>query len=260
MSDEQSDDKKQIKTSALDQDVVGEINRRLFLIEKIKSTKIRRSSDEPKKEDVEELPLPEVDSLIGFATQGDAYHNDLELLHDRIKGEASAPEFVAPRLQVEEEEQGDEPELHTQRTPSPFDIKLEDEGDDGALEALFGETSGAVSFEGPGGATEELVIERDPSPAPQILGGVTLSSLDELQSTLATQEAQARQASERIVTQETAAEDELIIQVNEEADEDEEWALDDLKGLMGFDDPVEGGEALEGESTVADADPTEGDA
>ena len=258
MSDEQSDEKKQIKTSALDQEVVGEINRRLFLIEKIKSTKIRRSSDEPKKEDVEDLPLPEVDSLIGFATQGDAYHNDLELLHDRIKGEASAPQFVSPRIQIEEEDVDAQPVMVAERTPSPFDLGLEEEEDEGALEALFGETSGVVSVEEPVNATEEPIMERAPSPSPQILGGVTLSSLDELQSTLAAQRAQELKASELLVAQETSAEDELIIQVNEEADEDEDWALDDLKGLMGFDEPREGAEALEGESTVADADPTEG--
>lgn len=254
-NDEQSPENKLIKTSALDHKVVDEINRRLVLIEKIKSTKIRRSSDEPRKEDIEELPLPEVDSMIGFATQGDVYHNDLELLHDRIKGEANAPQFVSPRVQVEEEQEAQK--MTAQRTPSPFDLD-DDEEDD--LEDIFAERSGVQEVGALKRVTEEIIFERDPSPEPEILGGVSLTSLDQLQRELGAQRAEEAATLEPISPQQTLPDGELIIQINVDDSEEEKWDMDDLKGLMDFKTSADGAEeALEAESTVTDGAPSEED-
>lgn len=256
-SDDQSEtkekrEKKKIETSALDQEMIEEINRRLFLIEKIKSTKIRRS-DDPKKEDVEDLPLPEVDSLIGYAIQGDSYHNDLELLHDRIKGEASAPEFVSPRLQVDDEELG---VVAPQRTPSPFDLSEDEEG----FEDIFAETSGVFEVQDvsdPHHAHKKMIVPRTPSPEPQILEGITLTSLEQIQE----QERRKDQQQAILQAQQTLPNtEEILIQVDEESQEDEEdeWALDDLKGLMDF-ESNEDGDLLESESTMVDEDSSEGE-
>jgi hypothetical protein len=272
MSDDDQDIK-QIKTSALDQEVVEDINRRLFMIEKIKSTKIRRSSDEPKKEDIEDLPLPAVDSMIGFATQGDSYHNDLELLRDRILGEAEAPQFVSPRLQAEEEEElseerSPEPEgqLLMERTPSPLDGTL-DEDDGAKLAELFGEPSGAVELIAAGEASSEPIAapqleplserapEPEPEPEPEILGGFSLSNLEELQR--AAPDPRAAQA-ELISAESTLANEEELIIIDEEGDDEgEEWELEALEGLMDISSRPAQDEALAAESTVADSDKNE---
>lgn len=47
-------------------------------------------------------PLTKVHSLLGHFAQGDVYRNDLDLVYDRITGEAEAPDFVAPSEGIEE--------------------------------------------------------------------------------------------------------------------------------------------------------------
>ena len=85
--------KRRIETSALDEEKVAEINEKLHKISQIKSAKIKRRDIEL---DDESLPLDTVESMIGYQEQGDVFRNDLDLLFDRLQGEAEAPVFAAP--------------------------------------------------------------------------------------------------------------------------------------------------------------------
>ena len=85
--------KRRIETSALDREKVAEVEDKLYRISQIKSAKIKRRDIEL---DNEDLPLSTVESMIGFKDQGDVFRNDLDLLFDRLQGEATAPEFSPP--------------------------------------------------------------------------------------------------------------------------------------------------------------------
>jgi len=91
--DEPKSPKRRIETSALDKDKVAEIEDKLYRISQIKSAKIKRRDLEL---DDERLPLATVESMIGFRDQGDVFRNDLDLLFDRLQGEAEPPEFSPP--------------------------------------------------------------------------------------------------------------------------------------------------------------------
>lgn len=50
-------------------------------------------------------PLTKIHSLLGHMAQGDVYRNDLDLVYDRLKGDAEAPEFIPPPQDKESTDQ-----------------------------------------------------------------------------------------------------------------------------------------------------------
>ena len=88
--------RKVIETSALTGAHVAEVKERIRKAKQIKSLHPRRDPDQPLPEDhIESVPLDTLDSMIGFAEQGDVYRNDLETLYDRIMHNGPAPRYVA---------------------------------------------------------------------------------------------------------------------------------------------------------------------
>jgi hypothetical protein len=88
--------RKVIETSALTGPRVAEVKERIRKLNQIKSPRPKRDPDQPWPEDhVESVPLDTLDSMIGFAEQGDVYRNDLETLYDRIMLNGPAPRYVA---------------------------------------------------------------------------------------------------------------------------------------------------------------------
>ena len=74
-------------------------------------------------------PLTKIHSLLGHMAQGDVYRNDLELVYDRITGDAEAPEFVpvpeeiSPDTLIDREEQENtdiEVDAHEEILTDPF--------------------------------------------------------------------------------------------------------------------------------------------
>jgi hypothetical protein len=153
-----------------------------------------------------------------------------------------------------------------ERTPSPLDGTL-DEDDGAKLAQLFGEPSGAVEIVPAGQASSEPIAapqleplserapEPEPEPEPEILGGFSLSSLEEIQR--AAPDPRAAQA-ELISAESTLANEEELIIIDEEGDDEgEEWELEALEGLMDIPNEPAQGEALAAEPTVADSDTAE---
>lgn len=115
--------RKVIETNALTESRVAEVKERIRKINQIKSLKPTRAPDHPLSEDhSESVPLDTLDSMIGFAEQGDVYRNDLETLYDRIMHNGPAPRYVARPVAPNPTE---EPSSSTERSQGslidPFD-------------------------------------------------------------------------------------------------------------------------------------------
>jgi hypothetical protein len=147
--------KRRIETSALDREKVAEIEEKLHRISQIKSAKIRRRDIEL---DNEDLPLSTVESMIGFKDQGDAFRNDLDLLFDRLQGEATAPEFSPP---TPEEDPALEPiagfgtPRPSTRTPAPARVVAQ-------VETVEASSLGAFNF------SDLDLLQPQPPSAPQV--------------------------------------------------------------------------------------------
>jgi hypothetical protein len=121
---------------------------------------------------------------LGHIAQGDTYRNELDLVYDRLKGDAEAPEYVP----TESDEDSAAFEPITGRNTDPFSTG----------NFMFGESSGSVSvetntqntnMEQSGGqghqSTNEISTQQSSTqePTTQILGGVNISEFDQLHQT-----------------------------------------------------------------------------
>lgn len=126
-------------------------------------------------------PLTKIHSLLGHHAQGDVYRNDLELVYDRLTGDAEAPEFVP--LPEEDQEEAFE-ELPSQK--SDFD--------DFDIDAFsFSMSAGEVSVETVDHIAEEAIpnaydqTNDDSSANPNtIFGEVSIDEFDRLHKTAKT--------------------------------------------------------------------------
>lgn len=134
-------------------------------------------------------PLSKIHSILGHAAQGDAYRNELDLVYDRLKGDADAPEYL-PSEQDEEDPQAMEALI------SPAQSPADDPWADGFS---FGESAGQVSVQttqtdpfssddpfasptAPIMPETEAILSPQQS-GPKILDGVNLNEFDQLHQT-----------------------------------------------------------------------------
>jgi hypothetical protein len=80
-------------------------------------------------------PLTKIHSILGHIAQGDIYRNDLDLVYDRLTGDAEAPEYLPAQQDEEDAEEAFEPLVSAESTP----WNMDDFG--------FGEIAGSVSIE-----------------------------------------------------------------------------------------------------------------
>lgn len=121
-------------------------------------------------------PLTKIHSLLGHMVQGDVYRNELDLIYDRIQGDAEAPEYISA-------ENGESPD--TEPLPSTTDPFA-----DGSFD--FGMSVGEISVSTEGSVSEEITFdeaagERPVNPqASSILGEINMDDFDELHQTART--------------------------------------------------------------------------
>jgi hypothetical protein len=138
-------------------------------------------------------PLTKIHSILGHIAQGDIYRNDLDLVYDRLTGDAEAPEYLPAQQDEEDAEEAFEPLVSAESTP----WNMDDFG--------FGEIAGSVSVEVSAAQSMETP-EPEPEPkqpealvnihsedpihdayastsSSQILGGMNLDDFDSLQQT-----------------------------------------------------------------------------
>ena len=107
-------------------------------------------------------PLTKIHSILGHIAQGDIYRNDLELVYDRLKGDAEAPEFI-PSEKDKQAEDAFEPIVGRGDDPSWTSDQF-----------AFGESSGSVSFESNQSPVQEAQADD------KILGGFDINEFDQL--------------------------------------------------------------------------------
>ena len=132
-------------------------------------------------------PLSKIHSILGHVAQGDAYRNELELVYDRLKGDAEAPEYLPS--ESEEDSQAMEA-LPVAKDPwaDGFAFGM-------SAGHISTETSDTVSFsdEDPFAIPTSPVTEPNQHPPQesehsdsQILDGVNLDDFDQLHKTAKT--------------------------------------------------------------------------
>ena len=80
-------------------------------------------------------PLTKIHSILGHIAQGDLYRNDLDLVYDRLTGDAEAPEYLPAAQDDEDAEEAFEPLVSGESDPWSMD------------DFDFGESAGSVSIE-----------------------------------------------------------------------------------------------------------------
>ena len=177
--DQQKKERKQIKTSALMTKKEQE-----ELIERIDELSEEESTDDPHAHLIarpkvapwsKSEPLTKIHSILGHVAQGDTYRNELDLVYDRIIGDADAPEYLPDHEDPPEE--AFEPIIATHSEPWGMDSERED--DPFEFGASVGQVSADKSFEDPlSQAIGEDIQQKDPIDQAQILGGMNLDDFD----------------------------------------------------------------------------------
>jgi hypothetical protein len=196
MSDDKKKDRKKIITSALmTKSQEAEVMKQMEEIEKAQAEAQAELLADPNSTPSAALrpkvapwtksePLTKIHSILGHIAQGDTYRNELDLVYDRLKGDAEAPEYVP----TESDEDSAAFEPITGRNTDPFSTD----------NFMFGESSGSVSVESNTQNTnmqqsgeqdqrseDVLALQQSSSqePTTQILGGVNISEFDQLHQT-----------------------------------------------------------------------------
>lgn len=249
MSDDTNKDRKKIITSALmTKSQEAEVMKQMEEIEKAQAEAQAEAQSDPNFTPSAALrpkvapwtksePLTKIHSILGHIAQGDTYRNELDLVYDRLKGDAEAPEYVP----TESDEDSAAFEPITGRNTDPFSTD----------NFMFGESSGSVSVsvesntqntnleqrDGQGDqSTVKITTQQSPTqePTTQILGGVNISEFEQLHQTA---------KSSGMLTQDDV--DAYLAQSEPNLSDDE------LSRLSGFDEPG----SIEGKPTDLGSDP-----
>ena len=176
MSDENQKKRKKITTSALmTKRQEAEVVQQMEEIEKAQAEAQAEIAADPNAKPSAALrpkvapwtksePLTKIHSILGHIAQGDIYRNELDLVYDRLTGDAEAPEYV-PSEADEQAEDAFEPILTRGDDPWSSD------------QFSFGESSGSISFESRQTPPEEKPNQNSTD---QILGGLNLNEFDQL--------------------------------------------------------------------------------
>lgn len=176
MSDETSKKRKKITTSALmTKSQEAEVIKQMEEIEKAQAEAQAEIMADPNATPSAALrpkvapwtksePLTKIHSILGHIAQGDIYRNDLELVYDRLKGDAQAPEYI-PSEKDKQAEDAFEPIIGRGDDPWAND------------QFAFGESSGSVSFESNQSPVKEAQTD---SAKNEILGGFDMNEFDQL--------------------------------------------------------------------------------
>ena len=174
MSDENQKKRKKITTSALmTKRQEAEVIQQMEEIEKAQAEAQAEIAADPNAKSSAALrpkvapwtksePLTKIHSILGHIAQGDIYRNELDLVYDRLTGDAEAPEYV-PSEADEQAEDAFEPILTRGDDPWSSD------------QFSFGESSGSISFE-PKQTPPEVTPHQNSTE--QILDGLNLNEFD----------------------------------------------------------------------------------